>query len=152
MTFLVGILLAILAWLNRKVGGTFLYPPAIFAAVWAALLLLLAASGATFNPLSYEVLAFYLGAAVAFSIGGLLGLSIYSRKQHAGASPLSVRQKSRIRKILDLGLIAVMVSVPSTGSTFWISHGVRNPNSFGGRSGTNLLKMTFLHSASLITP
>lgn len=71
-SFLFSIVLGLLALVNRRVGASWLYPPAIFAAVWCALLLGLTISGSVFYAVSEATYCVYLIGAICFSAGGFL--------------------------------------------------------------------------------
>jgi oligosaccharide repeat unit polymerase len=70
MTIAGTLLLTVLWWLNLRVGGSLMYPPAVFALIWATLLAGLSVSGDTFYQLSPGAVGVYIVGAIAFSAGG----------------------------------------------------------------------------------
>jgi oligosaccharide repeat unit polymerase len=66
--------LSILTLIDYKIAKTFLYPPAIFSALWAILLVALVLSGETFYPVTSKTLGIYFVGAFSFSLGGILAL------------------------------------------------------------------------------
>ena len=68
------LLLAVLAALNRRIAGSWLYPPAFFTAYWSVLLIALYASGDMFYPISLATVVLLFVGKLAFSLGGLVVL------------------------------------------------------------------------------
>lgn len=104
------ILLAILTAVMVRTGGTILFPPALFCAIWSVTLLGLTTAGNTFLPLSdYTCLVFLVGA-VAFSIGGAISLCA-SRSPSLNREVLTA-SNATIRIALDVLLAAVVLAFP----------------------------------------
>jgi len=112
MTLLVGIMLATLALVNALHAKSYLYPPVIFSAVWAFLLVGLALSGQVFYHLSFLVLVIFFLGALAFSFGGWTALIITLNKttDMTTASPRYGRRFVEIA--LNWGLAAQLVIAP----------------------------------------
>jgi oligosaccharide repeat unit polymerase len=75
-TLIGGVILLILAGINSRVGGSFWYPPALFAALWSVVLLALACSADAFFPISGGTLGVYVLGACAMSVGGAVALFV----------------------------------------------------------------------------
>jgi oligosaccharide repeat unit polymerase len=111
MTALLGaVCLAILSGINYRVGGSLRYPPALFAAWWALLLMGLACSGDTFLPISPFTLAIYIIGPCAMSLGGLVGLLSWGRKFSGRVARGSWECRSRI---LTASLVLLTALLPA---------------------------------------
>ncbi len=109
MIYLVIILLLLLLAVNWTISGSLLYPPCVYTSVWLLSLTALAMSGDTFYPVVPEALMVYLTGALAFSLGGLVTLSLRSRALPVAYSPRRVRQA---RAGLDMALVVVLIGLP----------------------------------------
>lgn len=110
MIYLVIFFLGLLLAGNLAVSKNFLYPPALFAAVWLLSLIGLILSGDTFYPVSGETLMVFLIGAVVFSVGSLIVFSCKTvNVKRFYSSPMQI---SRIRRILDIVLLVVIVGFP----------------------------------------
>lgn len=105
-------MLAMLALLNALQAKSCLYPPALFSAAWAALLLGLAISGSVFYPLSFLALAIFFTGAAAFSCGGLAMQIIVSRQQPNNTSSSREYCRAFVDRVLNLVLLAQVVIGP----------------------------------------
>jgi oligosaccharide repeat unit polymerase len=145
-TALVGVILLALAALNARAARSILYPPAIFAAYWAFLLLAISTTGDAFSPIELPTLMIYIVGTFAFSAGGLLSLVVF--KCHTSPlTSLSERRRVAIGRFLDVGLILLVTLFPfywsrvqdlssaaDEAANFWV--GVRYQTSvIGGGEG-----------------
>jgi oligosaccharide repeat unit polymerase len=110
MILLVLIVLLCLSVLNHLVSRNILYPPFLFCITWFLSLTALALSGEAFYPVSAEALLVYMVGAVFFSIGGLYNLTV--TKKNSPARSLGDRQHFRVHRILDIGLLVVIIGLP----------------------------------------
>jgi oligosaccharide repeat unit polymerase len=103
--------LVMLMIINKYVAKSFLYPPVIFAALWAGLLFALMLSGDTFYPISLETMFLYYLGALAFSLGGIMALAVPRCKsgQHA---LISEQRRIFVHRMLKLGLIVLVAAFP----------------------------------------
>ncbi len=137
MTLAAGIFLALLAAVNFRVRRSLFYPPALYSAWWAVLLIVLWLSGDVFYPLSLKTLAIYVLGAMAFTLGGLLRL--LSHPSETPAPALTETQNRAAGRFLILSAVVLVVAFPfywqrlqelhaaSTYSDFW--RGVRQQTS-----------------------
>ena len=113
MLALVISLLGTLAFVNRRVAGTFLYPPAMFAALWAIYLSLYAVSGSLFFSIGDDTLFFYAWCVCAFSAGGYAVLLFSRRRRTQDFTPdITDQRRRRIHLFLDLLLLILVVGLP----------------------------------------
>ena len=110
MTLVAGIFLALLAAVNFRVRRSLFYPPALYSAWWAVLLLVVFLSGDVFYPLSLKTLAIYILGAMAFTLGGLLRL--LSHPSDAPAPPPSETQNRAANRFLILSALVLLVAFP----------------------------------------
>ncbi len=112
MAFTGAILLAALAAINRRIAGSWLYPPALYSAYWSGLLFALYASGDAFYPISLTtVMLLFLGK-LAFSLGGLLVLFSLGRRSWSRQPDPDRRRKIIVRHVLDTGLLLLLAALP----------------------------------------
>jgi oligosaccharide repeat unit polymerase len=133
MNALIGALcLAILSGINYRLGGSFVYPPALFAGWWSLLLVTLACSGNTFLPLSSFTLVIYIIGPCAMSLGGLLALVSHRRNSSASSPGGSWECRGRMLTgslVLLTAMLPVLwhriqqISAASGVRNFWV--GVR---------------------------
>lgn len=97
----------VLAFVNKRIGRSLMYPPAAFAAIWAALLLGLAISGDLFFSVSITTLCIYLVGALSFSAGGLYCMKRMKLSQKTGRAMCHSHQ-SVIRLVLASSLLLVV--------------------------------------------
>ncbi len=123
--------LALLAAINRHIGRTFLYPPAMFAATWAAFLTLLWSAGDRFFPVSNATLLLFLTGAIAVSVGGMLTLYWNHLSPRSRVAPASEASAVAGRRLTWL-LIALALALPvfaryirelviGARGTFWVA-------------------------------
>ena len=110
MTLAAGIFLALLAAVNFRVRRSLFYPPALYSAWWAVLLIVLWLSGDVFYPLSLKTLAIYVLGAMAFTLGGLLRL--LSHPSDTPAPALSETQNRAAGRFLILCAVVLVVAFP----------------------------------------
>lgn len=106
ITLLGGLVLLAIAWFNRRLSGCVLYPPCLFAAYWALVLMAITASGAALDQPSLQAIGTFVLGAAAFSIGGLPAL-----RRAEGAPQTSLNWLSP--KALDLVLIVEVALLPA---------------------------------------
>jgi oligosaccharide repeat unit polymerase len=111
MTALIGaVCLAILSGINYRLGGSFVYPPALFAGWWSLLLVALACSGGIFLPISSYTLIIYIVGPCAMSLGGMAALVSWGRRFAGRSSRGSWECRNRI---LTGSLILLTVLLPA---------------------------------------
>jgi len=161
MLIAAAVLLAGLAGLNAYVARSWLYPPAIFAAYWAALLVALAWSDDIFYPVDVETISIFVLGAVAFSVGGLFVLVLTSKTGGANAPP-SKCARAGTERVLDAGFGLLVIAFPlywarlkelsaASGLTdFWV--GLRHETSVaqGGDFGVFAYLSTFATFLALV--
>jgi oligosaccharide repeat unit polymerase len=103
--------LSLLAGMNILIAGSSLYPPAVFAGVWAGLVLALALSGDAFYPVSLQTMLVYLSGALAFSAGGFLSL-LASRLRREEYPRVSARRRRFMVRIFDATLLVLLLAFP----------------------------------------
>ncbi len=113
MAFTGALLLAVLALINRRIAGSWLYPPALFSAYWSGLLFALYASGDAFYPISLATVMLLFAGKFAFSLGGLVVLFTLGRRSWSRLPDPDPRRKIIVRHILDTGLLLLMAALPS---------------------------------------
>jgi oligosaccharide repeat unit polymerase len=74
MIWIFATIFGMLAVWHFRSAGSALFPPVLFAIIWASVLLGIALSGDTFYPLSIETLGLLLLGLLSFGLGGHLGL------------------------------------------------------------------------------
>src|SRR5690349_902937 len=79
LLFCFSLAMGFLAVLNRYIGKTLLYPPAMLCGLWTFLLAALTLCGTYFYSISAETLTVYLVGAISFTLGGVLCLLIPMR-------------------------------------------------------------------------
>ncbi len=131
-----------LTFSNYLVSRSLAYPPLIFTSLWSTILLLLIFSGDFFYAISELTLLIFILGSVAFSIGGLIGLSFKRRVVFATNTP-----SQWPNKVLDTSiLIAVIVfpfyvqqlrglSAASGGDSFWTGIRSQTSNDLDANSG-----------------
>ena len=106
--------LVALALVGRRFGGSLLYPPATFAAVWALCLALYGSSGDLFFKIADDTLFFYVWCACAFGVGGSVMLVL--RQIVTGPSlaprPVSASRHQKIKWVLDFCLLILVIGLP----------------------------------------
>lgn len=113
MLALVITLLATLAFVNRRLAGSLLYPPAMYAALWATYLSLYALSGSLFFSIADDTLFFYAWCACAFCAGGWLILFLARRRRTQDSAPaLTLQRRRYIHRFIDLLLLVLVVGLP----------------------------------------
>lgn len=112
MAFTGAILLATLAAINRRIAGSWLYPPALFSAYWSGLLFALYASGDAFYPISLTTVMLLFAGKLAFSLGGLVVLFPLGRRSWSRLPDPDPRRKIIVRHILDAGLLVLLAVLP----------------------------------------
>ncbi|HHV61378.1 MAG TPA: oligosaccharide repeat unit polymerase [Firmicutes bacterium] len=140
MIVVFAIMLAMLACINACIARSFLYPPAVFAALWSGLLFALAVSGDVFYTISPETMLVYLLGATAFSMGGFIALVLW-RDRSDPRPILSPSRRAFVRRMLGIGLILLTLAFPfywhrlqrlsaeSDFTNFWV--GVRYQIAYG---------------------
>ncbi len=106
------LLLAVLAALNRRIAGSWLYPPAFFTAYWSVLLIALYASGDMFYPISLATVVLLFVGKLAFSLGGLVVLITLSRSSWSLLPDPDPRRKLAVRVFLDCGILLLLAALP----------------------------------------
>lgn len=116
-SMLIGIVIAmgLLAVLNAWSAKSFLYPPALFAAVWTISLVLLCISQSTFFRVGDDTLFFYFCGTLAFTGGGwcwsfLAGA--FSRSARKIPASISPAHRRRLHLALDILLLALLAGLP----------------------------------------
>ncbi len=112
ISFAFSLVLGFLALLNRRIGASWLYPPAIFAAVWSALLLGLTISGTLFFPVSEATYCVYLIGAICFSVGGFLAMLRTPPTKPTRQFRTSSTSNRVAMNAVKVGLIALVVCFP----------------------------------------
>jgi len=74
MIFLAALVLLALGAGNRVLGKSWIYPPAAYCALWAALIAGVGLSGDAFDPVSFETLLIYTLGGACFAGGGFLAM------------------------------------------------------------------------------
>ena len=110
MTLAASVFLGLLAAVNFRVRRSLFYPPVLYSAWWAILLLVLWLSGDIFYPLSPRTLAVYILGAMAFSLGSLLRL--VSDTSDAPACAVSEAQDRAANRFLLLSALVLLVAFP----------------------------------------
>lgn len=114
-TALLALFFLVLAFGNRLWGGSWLYPPAVFTALWCGLLAGLAGvyflepAGLHFFPLSIGGLALYGAGGLAFSMGGLFARGMAGR---ATSEARDARRRAFARLVLDVCLLLLAAGLP----------------------------------------
>ncbi|AOQ23310.1 hypothetical protein MTAT_18420 [Moorella thermoacetica] len=104
--------LIVLTIINKYIANSFLYPPAIFTALWAGLLFALMLSGDTFYPISLETLFLYFLGAFAFSLGGIMALLLVFRGKRGKHVVISEQRRIFVQRMLKLGLTILVIAFP----------------------------------------
>jgi oligosaccharide repeat unit polymerase len=112
MALTAALLLAVVAGLNRRIAGSWLYPPAFFTAYWSVLLFALSASGDMFYPISPATVMLLFVGKLAFSLGGLLVLFTLGRRWWNRLPDLDPRRKIIVCHILDTSLLLLLAALP----------------------------------------
>ena len=92
---------------NYLVSRSLAYPPVIFTSLWTTILLLLIFSGDFFYPISELTLLIFILGSVAFSIGGLTGLSL-----KRGISLVTSTPSQWPNKVLDASILLAVIIIP----------------------------------------
>lgn len=132
ISFAFSLALWVLVAINRRVGNSWLYPPTVFASVWAMLLLGLAIVGDSFYPVSAVTFCVYLVGALSFSLGGALCAKRLGRYRRPVSRQEPAAHRSAIRIIIVAALVLVacfpfywqfLQSLGETGgyANFWIA-------------------------------
>lgn len=102
-------LLAILTILTWRIGGTMLFPPALFSSIWTVTLLCILLARDRFLAISDYACLIYLTGALAFSLGGVIALRVQK-----GRVPRKVVVDTRRlnRHVLDMLLVTLVVLFP----------------------------------------
>jgi oligosaccharide repeat unit polymerase len=100
-----------IALANLWVGRSLLYPPALFSLAWAGYLTAAWVGEDSYLPVSEAVLLLFLGGALAVSLGGLMVLLLESRRPH-GPAARSCRRPLAVRRLIDLGVLIVVLALP----------------------------------------
>jgi oligosaccharide repeat unit polymerase len=108
-------ILAFLALLNYRLGGSVLYPPAQFALIWAVLLGASLFTAGSIFPLSVNAVTVFAVGAVAFSAGGALRLAIEQRTPSRETHPAERPIGRAVAVLLPAGLAALVALFP----VFW---------------------------------
>ncbi len=103
--------LALLSGMNAYIAKSYLYPPAVFAALWSGLLVGLVISQNAFYAISSETLMVYLLGAVAFSAGGFLAL-LSSKGSAVPRQVVSPQRRSFVHVMLYIGLVVLVLLFP----------------------------------------
>jgi oligosaccharide repeat unit polymerase len=155
MTLMTSINLALLTVINILIGGSILYPPALFTAIWSALLAALYLSGNFFYSISSETLLIYFLGALSFSVGGLLHCPYVPLKKYFDLTQPRVTNQF-VNRFLNMSLVILVILLPvylkklfelSTLSgldNFWI--GIRVQTSSGIKGEENLGVLNYLVS------
>lgn len=80
MLYYIAAMLISLTIVNRKISGSFLYPPALFSFIWCGFIVTLALSKNIFYPVSLETGYLYFLGAFSLSLGGGATLFFYRPK------------------------------------------------------------------------
>lgn len=115
MLIALGVLLGALAALNRGYGGSWLYPPAAFCAIWTALVTGLLLARHTFDPVSIDVLLLFGAGALCFSVGGFLADRLRVVRQLGGAETTTARpgMTPAQRRMLIVGAAVLLGLLPA---------------------------------------
>ena len=106
------LLLFSVALLNRRIAGSWLYPPAIFTSYWATLMLILAFCGSLFHPIGLEsILIIFIGG-VSLSFGGLLTIVLRIGNRVPSLKNNENTRKRIIAHILKSSLIMLIAAFP----------------------------------------
>jgi oligosaccharide repeat unit polymerase len=108
MTALACGLLALLAFLNRRIGRSLFYPPALYCAWWSVLLLILSLSGDAFYDLSFTTLTVYMLGAVAFTVGGVFRIASHPVVEQSQAIS-ETQQRAAGRFLLLAGTLLLLI-------------------------------------------
>ena len=112
MAFTGAILLASLAAINRRIAGSWLYPPALYSAYWSGLLFALYASGDAFYSISLTTVMLLFVGKLTFSLGGLLVLFTLGRRSWSLLPDPVPRRRFAVRVILDFGILLLLAALP----------------------------------------
>lgn len=104
----------LLTWLNRRIGGSLLYPAAAFSAIWGICFALLWLSGPIFFRITDDTLVFYACGAIAFSAGGFCSTCFSSRsEQPILYARLTMQHESdRVNIFVNYILMGLAIGVP----------------------------------------
>ena len=112
MALTAALLLAVLAAINRRIAGSWLYPPALLSAYWSVLLFALYASGDMFYPISLATVMLLFVGKLAFSLGGLVVLFTLGRRSWSLLPDPDPRRKLAVRVFLDCGILLLLAALP----------------------------------------
>lgn len=104
------VILAVLTVLAVRVGGTVLFPPALFCVTWCATLGGVLVAGPGFLPISEYTCLIYVVGAIAFVLGGVAVLHYFEGPGQVGG--LRVCSPDSTRRVLDLMLIFLIAAYP----------------------------------------
>ena len=106
---------ACLALINRRLGGSVLYPPAQFSLLWAALLGISLFTTDGIFPLSGNAVVIFAIGGLAFSVGGAMRLVADQPRPTCGVPPDAHRVSRAVATLLTAGLAGLVVLFP----VFW---------------------------------
>jgi oligosaccharide repeat unit polymerase len=111
VTGIAACVLGVLCLVNRRIGGSFAYPPTVFSGWWALLLGAVAVSGDSFYPLSTITLCIYLIGPLFFALGGLL---VINRKPTIPVRCVAIEESSSVpSKVVVMGIVILSAALPT---------------------------------------
>ncbi len=123
---------ALLLWLlfyaNLRLSGDALFPASVFTFVWAFCITALWVLGDVFYAIGDFTLLLYLLGAVMFTLGSLIALT-GTGIDPAPVVPFTDEQHWRIRRVLEVLLIACAVALPLYLGVVWAEIDFTNPQS-----------------------
>lgn len=104
-------ILWVLVYVNRRIGGSFLYPPVVYTTIWATLLSGVAIAESLFFAISLKTHAVYLVGAASFSAGGALYV-LMDRRRRRYAPPPSLVLHASVLRIIKMAVAALIILAP----------------------------------------
>jgi oligosaccharide repeat unit polymerase len=103
------VVLGLLTVLMKRIGGTILFPPALFSAAWFGTLAGVLMGGQQFLPIRESVCLLYIVGALAFAVGGIICAYCINAGRAYERSLASARIT---RSAMDVLLITLVASYP----------------------------------------
>jgi len=124
--------LGVLAIWHYRSEGSALFPPVLYAGLWASVLGALAVEGDVYYPLSFDTLGIILLGSVGFGLGGHLAL--LASRPHQESRPRDYGYRLPLSLVLNVSVAVVAVALPfywyrvqdivakaAPGDEFWVS-------------------------------
>ncbi len=111
MIFIVIVLIFVLAFIARRIGHSWFFPPAVYALYWALILLGSILPVISKGELTADSLAVYLLGVYGFAIGGMIPL-FFVRKGRAAITRVSEKRVRSVQAVIVGFSLVLVIMVP----------------------------------------